>query len=144
MWDAIANSAGLVRPGGFLYMMLYRDARSASIWRAIKRRYVKSGTVLKFLMRNTFASALVAGLIIKGRNPRRVMREYGLKSRGMSWYVDVTDWVGGYPFEFTDAESVIAFLASRGFTLRNIYPPISPPSMGLRGTGSYQYLFQRA
>jgi hypothetical protein len=61
----------------------------------------------------------------------------------MSWYVDVTDWVGGYPFEYTDGEAVISRLAPLGFVLRNIVPPLSPRPIGLRGTGSYQYLFQR-
>jgi 2-polyprenyl-6-hydroxyphenyl methylase/3-demethylubiquinone-9 3-methyltransferase len=143
MWDAISNSASLVNPGGFLYLMLYRDAWSAPLWRAIKRRYVRSGAGVKFVLRNTFAAALIAGLIIKGRNPRRVMRDYGRNSRGMSWYVDVTDWVGGYPFEYTAAEAVIARLAQHGFALRNIVPPLSARPIGLRGTGSYQYLFQR-
>jgi hypothetical protein len=143
MWDAISNSAALVTPGGFLYLMLYRDAWSAPLWRAIKRRYVRSGAGVKFLLRNTFAAAAIVGLIAKGRNPRRVIRDYGRKSRGMSWYVDLTDWVGGYPFEYTDAESVITRLAPQGFTLRNLVPPLYPRPIGLRGTGSYQYLFQR-
>jgi SAM-dependent methyltransferase len=143
MWDAISNSASLVNQGGFLYLMLYRDAWSAPLWRAITRRYVRSGSGIKFLIRNAFAGALITGLIVKGRNPKRVMRDYGRKSRGMSWYVDVTDWVGGYPFEYTAAETVIARLAPEGFTLRNIVPPLCPRPIGLRGTGSYQYLFQR-
>jgi 2-polyprenyl-3-methyl-5-hydroxy-6-metoxy-1,4-benzoquinol methylase len=143
MWDAITNSASLVNPGGFLYLMLYRDAWSAPVWRAVKRRYVNSGAVVRFVIRNTYAAAAIAGLVAKGRNPKRVIRDYGRKSRGMSWYVDLTDWVGGYPFEYTGAETVIARLASHGFTLRNLVPPISPRPIGLRGTGSYQYLFER-
>ena len=70
MWDAISNSAALVNPGGYLYLMLYRDAWSAPLWRAIKRRYVRSGAGVKFLLRNAYAAAAIAGLIAKGRKLR--------------------------------------------------------------------------
>ncbi len=29
--------------------------------------------------------------------------------RGMSWYYDAVDWVGGYPFEFASVEEITAF-----------------------------------
>ena len=71
------------------------------------------------------------------------MRDYGRKSLVCPGTSISTDWVGGYPFEYTDAEAVIERLAPDGFKLLNIAPPLSPRPVGLRGTGSYQYLFQR-
>lgn len=38
----------------------------------------------------------------------------------MSLLVDVRDWVGGWPMEFTYDADVIAFVAARGFALENI------------------------
>lgn len=40
--------------------------------------------------------------------------------RGMSFFVDVRDWLGGWPMEFTYDRDAIDFLGKRGFTLENI------------------------
>jgi 2-polyprenyl-3-methyl-5-hydroxy-6-metoxy-1,4-benzoquinol methylase len=146
MWRGVTNAASLVKPGGMLYLMLYRDAALAPIWKAIKRTYVKSPRAVKFAMRNAFAGLQIAGMLVKHKSPakvRKIIREYGATSRGMSWYIDSTDWVGGYPFEYAEAETVIAFCEKAGFKLRKISPEISPRTLGWRGTGSYQYLFEK-
>jgi len=144
MWQSVRNAASLVRPGGLLYLMLYRDAVLAPVWKRVKWCYVKSPSAAKFVIRNAFAGIQIMGMLAKGRNPWKVIRDYGATSRGMSWYVDSTDWIGGYPFEYAEAEEVIAFLEPLGFALRKIYPDITPKALGWRGTGSYQYLFERA
>lgn len=143
MWDALQNTAALVQPDGLLYLMLYRDAKFAGVWKSIKRTYVKSPSVIKFIMRNVFAAILISGIIAKGKNPIKSIKNYGIKSRGMSWYTDVTDWIGGYPFEYAEAEDIVSFLDPLGFKLSKINPSISPKSSGLWGTGSYQYLFTK-
>lgn len=143
MWDAIQNTAELVQPDGYLYLMLYRDARLAGVWKRIKRTYVYAPAVIKFAMRNIFSAILIAGILAKGKNPIKSIKNYGIKSRGMSWYTDVTDWIGGYPFEYAEAEDIIEFLEPLGFKLIKINPSISKKSWGLFGTGSYQYLFRR-
>ena len=98
MWHAIQACGSLVSPGGYLYLMLYRDAWLAPMWRLIKGRYTGGGALVRFMLRNVFAALLVTGMLLKAKNPLKVIDEYGKRSRGMSWYVDVTDWVGGYPF----------------------------------------------
>jgi len=143
MWQAITNTVSLVNPGGNLYLMLYRDATLAPVWKQIKRFYVKSPGFLKFLIRNVFAGIQLAGIAAKGKNPLKVIKKYGETSRGMSWYIDSTDWIGGYPFEYAEAEEVISFLEKYGFKLKKIYPEITPKALGWRGTGSYQYLFEK-
>lgn len=52
-----------------------------------------------------------------GRNPLKVIREHK-KLRGMSWFRDVTDWLGGYPYEAATAGEILEFVqANCGFTL---------------------------
>ncbi|MBV9548139.1 MAG: class I SAM-dependent methyltransferase [Alphaproteobacteria bacterium] len=143
MWKGVDNCARLVKPNGLPYLMLYRDAHLASTWREFKRIYTRGGAITKWLMRNSFAAVQILGLLAKGRNPRRVIRDYPKNGRGMAWYVDSIDWIGGYPFQYASAEETIAFLAKRGFKLQNIFPKITPRSSGIKGTGSYQYLFVR-
>lgn len=141
MWKAIFNTSSLVKPNGYLYLMLYRDAHLAPVWKWIKKFYVKSPGIFKYFIRNSFAAIQIIGILLKGKNPFKIIREYGNKGRGMSWFIDSTDWIGGYPFEYTEAEKVIEALKNRGFELINIYPKITPKSSGWKGTGSYQYLF---
>lgn len=144
MWGAIDACARLVKPGGYLYLMLYRDAALASTWRRIKRFYTRTNPFMRSLLRNSFAAFLICGLLLKGRNPFRVIRDYPVNSRGMEWYIDVTDWVGGYPFEYASADEVSTFLRGRGFELQNILPkPDHSFNLGYRGTGAYRYLFRR-
>ncbi len=143
MWNAIQNSAKLVKPKGQLYLMLYRDAHLAGLWKMIKWTYVKSPAAGQWLLRNLFAGGLLFGACLAGKNPFRIVRDYGKKMRGMTWYVDVTDWIGGYPFEYCSAEEVIEFLKPQGFHLQKITPKISKRPWGVRGTGSYTFLFEK-
>jgi 2-polyprenyl-3-methyl-5-hydroxy-6-metoxy-1,4-benzoquinol methylase len=146
MWRGVENCINLVNPGGWLYLMLYRDAWLAGAWQRVKRAYTRGGPVTKFAIRNAFAGALVAGILAKGKNPARVMRDYphAEGGRGMTWYVSIVDWVGGYPFEYTSPEDAISFVTSRGFTLERISPAQhGKKPLGHRGTGSFSYLFRR-
>jgi 2-polyprenyl-6-hydroxyphenyl methylase/3-demethylubiquinone-9 3-methyltransferase len=147
MWEAIENCIRLVRPNGYLYLMLYRDALLGPAWRSAKRFYTQSGPVTKFVIRNGFASFLVLGMLAKLKNPIRSIRSYPEKgSRGMEWYIDITDWVGGYPFEYASYTEVCDFVTARGFEIANIKPkPEVAPRfhLGYRGMGSFQYLFRR-
>ena len=145
MWTAIDNVVGNVNSGGHLYLMLYRDAHLAATWRAVKPTYARSPAPIQWLMRNAFAGFMVAGMLAKHRSIAKVRRSingYG-GTRGMSWYTDLTDWIGGYPFEYAEAEQVVEHLKRKGFTLVKISPLISPKASGWRGTGSYEYVFQR-
>ena len=42
------------------------------------------------------------------------------KDRGMSLMVDIRDWLGGWPMEFTADSDVIEFCESRSLSLTNI------------------------
>ena len=42
------------------------------------------------------------------------------KSRGMSVWHDLVDWVGGYPFEVAKPEEIFDFYQGRGFLLTKL------------------------
>ncbi|MBL8849602.1 MAG: hypothetical protein JNG89_07955, partial [Planctomycetaceae bacterium] len=44
----------------------------------------------------------------------------GPGQRGMHWWYDLVDWIGGWPFEVARPEDVLAFLQSRGFELSSL------------------------
>jgi len=142
MWSAIDSVAKAVIPGGLLYISIYNDQGPESrAWRWVKRRYNKSGRIV----RSVFLAA--AGLYLYRHVPvvaavRALSRQHNaqrsdnVKSRGMSKWHDLVDWVGGYPFEVATPEEVFSSMRGRGFELRYL------KTCG-GGVGCNHYVFER-
>lgn len=64
-------------------------------------------------------SLMVHGLQGKGRRYFDHIKKYR-EWRGMSWWHDQLDWIGGYPYEDAKSEEVFRYLRDRGFTLVNM------------------------
>lgn len=47
--------------------------------------------------------------LVKRESPIRYLREYR-SNRGMDYWHDIRDWLGGLPFEFATSEEVTAYL----------------------------------
>lgn len=53
------------------------------------------------------------------KNPFKEIKNY--KSfRGMNWYTDVVDWVGGYPYQFASVGELFNFFKKRNMQLINL------------------------
>lgn len=141
MWRAMDLLPDLVAPGGRLYISIYNDQGFESrVWRAVKRRYNRSGPVARralvlgsaaYLSRRRLAKRLLGPAVRPAPSPARAPR-----ARGMSARHDLIDWVGGYPFEVAKPEAVFAFLRERGFELCYL------KTCG-GGLGCNEYVFQR-
>jgi SAM-dependent methyltransferase len=131
MWTAISNAAGRVRPGGLLYIAIYNradgigmysDGRigSSRLWEVEKRLYNRLPGWGKLILDYGAAAGMVGGYLVSGRNPIREIK--GHKSmRGMSWMVDIRDWLGGYPYEYASVAEVFHYMRDRtGFTLERV------------------------
>jgi 2-polyprenyl-3-methyl-5-hydroxy-6-metoxy-1,4-benzoquinol methylase len=120
MWNAIDNASKLVKPGGLFFIAIYNDqGGNSKLWKIIKRWYCKSPGLLKpvvlagacvYLYTGPFLLGLVRG------KPFRFLEGYHY--RGMSFWRDVVDWVGGYPFEVAGTGPIFDFMKKRGFSLR--------------------------
>jgi len=122
MWTALENVAGLVKPGGQLWISIYNDQGEAShIWKLVKRSYNKSivGKILVLALGVPFLTArsFVADLV-RLRNP--LSRYWQSGRRGMVASSDTFDWLGGWPFEVAKPEQIFEFYAQHGFTLRRL------------------------
>lgn len=121
MWRAMENMVGLVAPGGQLFIALYNHQ---PLWTPpitlLKRTYVASPSPLRLVIAAGSMAYHAAGGFVKDllrlRNPLARFRNYD-RLRGMSWWHDQLDWVGGYPFETARPEDVRKFYGQRGFTL---------------------------
>lgn len=128
MWQAIRNAAIPVKAKGLLYIAIYNNqGRWSRRWLHIKRIYNRLPLVLKL----PFAIAVMGireippltGAIIRG-NPLRYIRRWTRYAdssiRGMSYWHDLIDWVGGYPFEVAKPEDIIEFLKRYQFQLNRL------------------------
>jgi len=129
MWDAIAQCARLVRPGGYFYIALYnkilrRDDKPAwvhTFWTAVKKLHNAHPMIGAYVLELPALAAYLGIVMLRGENPVTHVRNYK-SHRGMSWRTDATDWLGGYPYEYATVEEVFTFVRSRhpDFNLTNI------------------------
>jgi SAM-dependent methyltransferase len=112
MWVAIENAAGLVRAGGLFIIGIYNyrgGRRGTATWARLKRWYCSAPRWQQFAWESVYLAWDLASTVAVGRNPLRKIREYHGR-RGMSWRHDVTDWLGGYPYEAATPGEILEFV----------------------------------
>jgi len=130
MWDALRNVTRMVAPGGTLVLAIYNEHATSPLWRVIKRIYNRLPKLPQTLMAAGAAAVIfVAKALVTRRNPLN-------KERGMSFWYDVVDWVGGYPYEYASRSRVEQFIASAGFAMTRFVRAQVP-------TGCNEYVFRR-
>jgi 2-polyprenyl-3-methyl-5-hydroxy-6-metoxy-1,4-benzoquinol methylase len=125
MWSAINNAMRRVAPGGRLFISLYNDQGAQSRrWTLKKRIYNKLPRGLRSLyialVMGPRELKLLAGAILRGRfvdHVRKRLPSAMYSRRGMSYWRDMVDWMGGYPFEVAKPEEVFRFMRDRGFRM---------------------------
>lgn len=139
MWQALENVSAMVRPGGKLFIAIYNDeGRRSKAWKAVKQRY-SAGLLWRVPIIAGFGSYILLKGFIKDvfllrKNPMRRFREYK-KSRGMSYFIDILDWLGGFPFEVAKAEAIFDFFHARDFELIKLKTDI--------GMGNNEFVFTK-
>jgi hypothetical protein len=137
-WTAIRNAASLIAAGGFLYIALYTSdvfkRPPPEFWLVVKRRYNRAGQLGKRRIEAWYIARQFLGMLRARRNPLAYVWSYKT-SRGMSYYTDVKDWLGGWPMEFSSVEEVKRFGRDElKLRLTNI----------ATGEANTEYLFQRS
>jgi SAM-dependent methyltransferase len=140
MWDAITNTARMTKPGGLYCIALYNRVVGrfgSAFWLRVKERYNRGGQVTRTLIEWLYILVyFTLAPLARGKNPLRVMREYG-EARGMHYRRDVADWVGGYPYEAADTEEVFAFMKKEFPSFQLVNLKVVP------GLGNNTFLFKR-
>jgi len=138
MWTAIKNSVSLVKPEGLFYLAIYNERvgfQSSRFWWCVKSLYNRSNVVIKKIIELLFIIQFFAMGLIRFENRFLYIKNYRSR-RGMSWYTDVVDWLGGYPYEYCTVRTMKDFFDKRGFSLLNV------KDCG-DGTGCNEFLFKR-
>ena len=131
MRQAFDNACCLVADGGYLVCSIYNRHWSSPPWKAVKYLYNKSPALLQRAFIAVFYPVIyVAKWVVTGKDPRR-------KDRGMDFYHDVIDWVGGYPYEYASIQEIKDLVCPKGFDCLRVQPARVP-------TGCNEFVFRKS
>ena len=128
LWQAIKNILPLVNSDGKIFIAIYNNQGGWSRrWTFLKRTYNKLPKFLRplytILVMGVRELGLLALSTLKGKPWEYFdyMLNYSERNdRGMSYWHDMVDWIGGYPFEVAKPEEIFYFFKQRGFTLSKL------------------------
>ncbi len=131
MWSAISNVSELVKKKGIFYLAIYNKADGISIhpdgrpgsskfWYSFKKWFVKRTDKTQNIITNIVAGLQIVSYIIRLKNPYKEIEKHSEDFRGMSWLIDIKDWLGGYPYEYASVTEIFLFMKEKGFVLENL------------------------
>ncbi|MBP9779281.1 class I SAM-dependent methyltransferase [Candidatus Gracilibacteria bacterium] len=141
MWSGLANIISIVREKGYLYVAIYNDSKvllegTSPFWVKTKRLY-SSSHLLRPFMKGIYTTYLILGLLVYGKNPISYIKNYRENAlRGMDFFIDIEDWLGGYPYEYASYEEMSDFYTRKGFSLVK--------GVRVRSIACNEFLFQKS
>lgn len=131
MDKAIERASQCVADGGLFVIAIYNKHWSSGIWKQIKWFYnIVPRWIQKMMVWIFYIVIALAKMIVTRRNP------FAKKKRGMSFYHDVVDWVGGYPYEYATKDVIVDKMREKGFTLIKFVKAAVP-------TGCNEFVFSK-
>lgn len=140
MWQALDNVLVTVAAKGHIFLAIYNHQ---PLWTPVhtwlKRSYVTAPRPLRPLIGGPLVAFHAGRGLLKDlltlRSPLARYRDYD-QPRGMSWWHDCQDWIGGYPFETATPQAVLDFFRRRSFESQRVV------TCG-RKSGCNQFVFRR-
>ena len=137
MWEAVKNAWSTMNQDGVYYIALYTKdifiRPTPEFWLAVKKTYNRGNPLTRKCMEWAYAFKILWPELRAGRNPFVFMQNYD-QSRGMSFWTDVKDWLGGWPMEFAGIAETKEFCSKKlGLELLNIRA----------GEANTEYLFRK-
>ncbi len=142
MWDALRKAASMVAPNGMLVFALYRSTLLDPFWRLEKRYYSKAGSSVQAAVRACFVAAYAMSFTIARRRSFAAHVANYKTNRGMDFYHDAHDWLGGYPYESALAPDVERHMHDLGFQAARVFA--RPGGVGIFGSGCDEYVYTRS
>jgi 2-polyprenyl-3-methyl-5-hydroxy-6-metoxy-1,4-benzoquinol methylase len=141
MYDAIANAASRLNPGGLFVFALYRKTRLCGFWKIEKRWYAKASPAAQKFARSLFINCLRLKFLLTRQDFQAYVAKYK-SGRGMNFIHDVHDWMGGYPYESIAPAEVTALMNRLGF--EHVRSNVQPYRTGFFGSGCDEYAYRRS
>jgi 2-polyprenyl-6-hydroxyphenyl methylase/3-demethylubiquinone-9 3-methyltransferase len=108
MWKAIRNCFGLVRNGGVVWIALYQEGPRYGADLALKRKY---NSASDFGQRLILYGRILKIMLSRARHFKNPFAWNEKSSRGMNRYHDLSDWLGGLPYEVASEDDVVKVAA---------------------------------
>jgi 2-polyprenyl-3-methyl-5-hydroxy-6-metoxy-1,4-benzoquinol methylase len=118
LWTALDNAGSLVAPDGLLWIALYHRTPQSGRSARMKRLYLRLPGLAKMLMRGAYAGRKLVKALAAHQSLPTLRGSYD--RRGMNWWRDIEDWLGGYPYEVSSPGEVFRRLRPAGFELRRL------------------------
>lgn len=139
MYRAIRTAASLVAPGGQLVLALYHHTRLCWFWKLEKKWYSNASAGAQKFAQKIYLAVFWA-------MNRKIFKEYVANyrsNRGMDFYHDLHDWLGGWPYEsISPAQTVQLMQELKLREVRSFTYPTTP--LGLFGSGCDEYVYARS
>ncbi|WP_276279655.1 class I SAM-dependent methyltransferase [Halorussus caseinilyticus] len=126
MWRAIDHTTRLLADDGRLCLGIYNKVeRGESLYNSFVARRIKRAfnrmprPVQKLLVFGYGGAHLTARTLLKRESPLAYLDSYR-QNRGMDYWHDVRDWLGGYPFEFATPSEVQEYVATHHPSLEHV------------------------
>lgn len=145
---ALRQAASLVAPGGVFAFALYRKTLLCGLWKLEKRWYAHAGSVTQKRLRACYLVLFRVAMQMTGRRFEEYVENYA-SSRGMDFYHDVHDWLGGYPYESISPGEVAKKMTElglepvRSFVHRSRFSRLFGIHHGIFGSGCDEYVYKR-
>lgn len=140
MWKWLEHIIALTHEDSQLYVAIYNNNTimlewTSPFWVRAKKLY-SSSRILRPFIKSIYTLYLILGLIAYGKNPITYIRDYRKNAlRGMDFFVDIEDWLWGYPYEYATYHEIQDFYEKRGFLLKKW--------VRVRSIGCNEFLFSR-
>lgn len=142
MYQAIKKASQMVSKGGLLVIALYKKTPCCGFWKWEKRFYSKAPRFVQKIIQSVYILALSLRFLMLGQNPIKYIQEYTTTNkRGMSFFHDVHDWLGGYPYESISTKEMQIYAEKIGYQVVKEF--LLPKAYGLFGSGCEEYVLRR-
>ena len=131
---AIRAAASLVKNGGHLVLALYRPTYLDPFWRAEKQWYKNASPEAQDRAQKIYDTGFRFACLVSGREKQSDRR------RGMDYWHDVHDWLGGYPYESMSPSRLKKMLAPLGFELEREFS--RRKAVGIFGSGCDEFVYR--
>jgi SAM-dependent methyltransferase len=137
MCKALRAASAMVAPRGEFIFALYKRTPLCWLWKLEKRWYANAGARSQEFARSVYVALF---RLTKGPTRFRNYVETYKRYRGMDFYHDVHDWMGGWPYESISPQRLDGFMRNLSMEQKRAFIIPNKP-MGLFGSGCDEYIY---
>jgi 2-polyprenyl-6-hydroxyphenyl methylase/3-demethylubiquinone-9 3-methyltransferase len=142
---ALRSAATLVAPSGQFVFAVYSRTPLCWFWKLEKRWYSRATPTAQARARSLYVALFRMLYPIRHRDSfSEFVANYGAnygQMRGMDFYHDIHDWLGGWPYESISPAETERFM--QGLQMRQVRAFVRKRTLGLLGSGCDEYVYAR-